>query len=91
MGANIQHKRPKRYISPNAFLFIISSQGAVEEEVLVALEARRQAEEKENLRLKSEEEARIYEEARMESDEEERAWLMAEEETIIAEENEAEV
>ena len=41
----------------------------VGEEVLIALKARRQSEEEENLRLKSEEEARIYEEARMEAEE----------------------
>ena len=40
----------------------------VEEEVLLALEARRQAEEEENLRLKAEEEARIAEEAKMDDE-----------------------
>ena len=53
----------------------------VEEEVLLYLELRWQAEEEEHLRLKSEEEARIAEEARMEAYEEERARLMDEEET----------
>ena len=40
----------------------------VEEEVLLALEARRQAEEEDHLRLKAEEEAHISEEARTEAD-----------------------
>ena len=48
-----------------------------EEEVLLALEARRQAEEEEHLRLKSEEYACIAEEARMEDMVEERTRLMA--------------
>ena len=51
----------------------------MEEEVLLALEVRRQAEEEEHLRLKSQEEARIAEEARMEAEEEECARLMVEE------------
>ena len=70
MGANVQHKRPKWYISSDAFLFIISSRGAVEEEVLIALEAIWKAEEEDHLRLKYEEEARIAEEARAEAEEE---------------------
>ena len=40
----------------------------MEEEVLLALEVRQQAEEEEHLRLKAEEEARIAEEARMDDD-----------------------
>ena len=50
----------------------------MEEEVLLALEVIRQAEEEEHLRPKSEEEARIAEEARMDAGEEERAQLMTE-------------
>ena len=42
----------------------------MEEAVLLAFEARQQAEEEEHLRLKSEEEARIAEEAVMEAEEE---------------------
>ena len=41
----------------------------VEEEVLLALEVIRQAEEEENLRLKAEEETRITEESSMEDEE----------------------
>ena len=43
----------------------------VEQEVLLAFEERRQAEEEKHLRLKGEDEAYISEEARMEADEEE--------------------
>ena len=52
----------------------------MEEEVLLAIEVRRQAEEEEHLRLKSEEEAHISEEAKMEAEEEECARFMVEEE-----------
>ena len=48
----------------------------MEEEVLLALEVRWQAEEEEHLGLKDEEEARIAEEARIDAEEEEQARLM---------------
>ena len=53
----------------------------MEEEVLLALEVRRQAEEEDHLQLKAEEEAYIAEEASMDAEEEECAWFIAEEET----------
>ena len=49
------------------------------------LEAIRQSEEEEHLRLKAEDEGRIAEESSMEAEEEELARLMDEEEMCIAE------